>query len=243
VNGGVLNWAVTHAGMVRPHNEDALVCCPQIGLWAVADGAGGHHAGKLASGMIEAALQDIPPELGADELLTQVRLRLSAVHHALRERARRDIGEDGVIASTVVSLIIKDGFFACLWAGDSRAYLLRAGEMRYITRDHSVVQAMVDAGELTPMEAERHPRANIITRAVGSAEPDLALDKVTDRLMPGDRFLLCTDGLCKALSAETMAALAASLNDPAAQLVSAALRAGARDNVTAVVVEYRPADD
>ena len=230
-------WAITHAGTVRPHNEDTLVSRPETGLWAVADGAGGHRSGEVASGMIAAALEGIPPALSAEECLVQVRLRISAVHEALRERAVREGGEGSMIASTVVVLLVRDGHFVCLWAGDSRAYLLRDGAMAPITKDHSLVQAMVDAGQLSAAEAEHHPRANVITRAVGADDPVLELDKVTGRLLPGDRFLLCSDGLTKALGDTAVAAWLADPADPAQRLMDAALAAGARDNVTAVVVD------
>jgi serine/threonine-protein phosphatase Stp1 len=234
---GAVQWALTHTGTIRQYNEDAMVCQPDTGLWAVADGAGGHRTGEVASGMIAAALDGIPAALGAEECLGQVRLRLSAVHEALRERATREGGVGAIIASTVVVLLIRNGHFVCLWAGDSRAYLLRDGVMAPITRDHSLVQALVDAGDLSAAEAENHPQANVITRAVGADDPTLELDKVTGTLAHGDRFLLCSDGLCKTLDADTMASLLADPGDPADRLISAALTAGARDNVTAVVVE------
>jgi len=230
-------WAVTHPGTVRDHNEDVYVNRPDLGLWAVADGAGGHDAGEVASGLIATALDSIPPELSAEETLTQVRMRMAATHAALRERAARQ--GHGVIASTVVVLIARHGHFACLWAGDSRAYLLRDGALARVTRDHSLVQELVDCGEITDAEAENHPRANVITRAVGSEADMVELDKVTDRLVGGDRFLLCSDGLSKELSdAEMREILRADGPELAAErLVEAALARKARDNVTVVVLE------
>src|SRR6185437_16992987 len=176
-------WAVTHPGTVRDHNEDVYVNRPDLGLWAVADGAGGHDAGEVASGLIATALDSIPPELSAEETLTQVRMRMAATHAALRERAARQ--GHGMIASTVVVLIARHGHFACLWAGDSRAYLLRDGALARVTRDHSLVQELVDGGQITDAEAENHPRANIITHAVG-VEDVVELEKVTGRLVAGD---------------------------------------------------------
>jgi serine/threonine protein phosphatase Stp1 len=230
-------WAVTHPGTVRDHNEDVYVNRPDLGLWAVADGAGGHDAGEVASGLIATALDSIPPELSAEETLTQVRMRMAATHAALRERAARQ--GHGMIASTVVVLIARHGHFACLWAGDSRAYLLRDGTLARVTRDHSLVQELVDDGQITDAEAENHPRANVITRAVGSEADMVELDKVTDRLVDGDRFLLCGDGLSKELSdAEMLEILRVDDAEPAAErLVAAALARNARDNVTAVVLE------
>lgn len=229
------DWGVTHPGAVRSYNQDAMVRRPEAGLWAVADGAGGHRTGDIASGMIATALASIPIGLDAAESLSQVRLRLAAVHQALRHRAQLHSGGD-IIASTVVVLLVRDGHFVCLWAGDSRVYLLRGGTLKPITRDHSLVQTLVDSGALSEADAERHPQANVITRAVGSEEEVLDLDKVTGTLVSGDRFLLCSDGLCKTLDLPTLAALTASPADPAQALVEAALAAAARDNVTAVVV-------
>jgi protein phosphatase/serine/threonine-protein phosphatase Stp1 len=230
-------WAVTHPGAVRDHNEDVYVNRPDLGLWAVADGAGGHEAGEVASGLIATALDSIPPELTAEETLTQVRMRMAATHAALRERAARQ--GHGMIASTVVVLIARHGHFACLWAGDSRAYLLRDGALARVTRDHSLVQELVDCGEITDAEAENHPRANVITRAVGAEADMVELDKVTDRLVGGDRFLLCSDGLSKELSDPELAAIlrADGPEVAAERLVEAALERRARDNVTAVVLE------
>jgi serine/threonine-protein phosphatase Stp1 len=139
-----------------------------------------------------------------------------------------------------VVMMARNDHFACLWAGDSRAYLLRAGELQQITRDHSLVQEMVDAGLVRPEDAEKHPRANVITRAVGAAlDGAFEMDKVSDRLLPGDRFLLCSDGLCKTLSALDIATLLASPADvtPPEALIAAALTMNASDNVTAVTVE------
>ncbi len=132
------SWAVTHPGAKRTHNEDAYVDRPDLGMWAVADGAGGHAAGEVASGMIADALQTIPTGLSAAQLLAQVRLEIEQTHLALREEAARR-GPDVLVASTVVVMLARGDHFACLWAGDSRAYLLRDGMFRQITRDHSLV--------------------------------------------------------------------------------------------------------
>jgi serine/threonine protein phosphatase PrpC len=227
--------AATHNGAVRDHNEDRFVARPDIGLWAVADGAGGHQNGELASRMVAEALDAIPPGLRAADLLAQVRLCLQSMHEALREAAER-LDTNATIATTVVVLLAGEAHFACLWAGDSRAYLLRGGTLSQVTRDHSLVQEMVDAGVITADEAEGHPRANVITRAIGVAEDWLDLEKVTDRLLPGDRFLLCSDGLCKSLNAAELAACLATDADPQ-RLLQMALDRQAADNITAVSIE------
>ena len=196
MSGTLVSQAVTHPGAVRPRNEDTFVDRSDIGLWAVADGAGGHGAGDVASAAIAEALVELPAGLNAAELLAQVRLRLSAVHADLKQRAAS--GSRRIIASTVV------------------------------------VQELVESGLIDADDAEAHPQANVITRAVG-ADGELELDKVSARFEPGDLFLLCSDGLFKALpEAEIAACLAAG--EGAEGLLAAALARGARDNVTAVAV-------
>jgi len=231
------SWAASHPGFVRTHNEDAFVDRPDLGVWAVADGAGGHDAGELASGMIVEALSALPPGLGAADALTEIRSRVAAVHERLITEADAR-GPEVIIASTVVILCVRDSHFACLWAGDSRAYLLSDGTLSQITHDHSLVQELVDAGQITPEAAEGHPHANIVTRAVGARETDgFALDKTTDQLRPGERILLCSDGLIKSVPENKFPALLADDGeDPAQRLVAAALANRASDNVTAIVV-------
>ena len=229
-------YGVTHPGAVRQNNEDAFVDRPELGIWAVADGAGGHDAGEVASETVATALQSLPGELTAEELLAKVRECLREANTALQSLANEK-GEGTIVATTVVVLVIRHGHFACLWAGDSRAYLLRNGELLRVTRDHSLVQQLVDAGKITADDAERHPNANIITRAVGVSD-SVELDKVTGPLVEGDRFLLCSDGLPKALEENALAEILAADEPRAAAegLLEAALSHEARDNVTVVVV-------
>ena len=229
----LVSEATTHPGTVRPRNEDAFVDRGDIGLWAVADGAGGHGAGDVASAAVAEALRDLPVGLAAAEMLAQVRLRIDAVHRDLQAKAEA-AGPGRIIATTVVILLARGGHFACLWAGDSRAYLLREGALTRLTRDHSVVQELVEAGLIDDGDAEAHPQANVITRAVG-AQGDLELDKVSARIASGDLFLLCSDGLFKALPEAEMAAVL-SAGGGCDALIAAALAAGARDNVTALSV-------
>jgi protein phosphatase/serine/threonine-protein phosphatase Stp1 len=232
------SWASTHNGAVRTHNEDRFVDLPSCGLWAVADGAGGHDAGEVASGMIADTLSSIPPDLAAAALLSEIRTRIEHTHAALLEAAAQR-GPASVIASTLVVLVARGGHFAVLWAGDSRAYLLRDGALQQISRDHSLVQELVDAGAIRPEDAENHPRANVITRAVGGSGETLELDKVSGPILPGDRFLLCSDGLCKTLHDNELAALLAAdtSRSPSDAMIEAALARNVNDNVTAVVIE------
>lgn len=230
---GLASSFATHPGAVRKRNEDSVVHRPEIGLWAVADGAGGHGAGDVASQAVAAGLGTIPAGLSASELLAEVRLSLAATHAQLQQEAAAD-GGNRIIATTVVALMARHGHFACLWAGDSRAYLLRGGLLQRVTRDHSLVQEMVDQGALSEEEAESHPQANVILRAVG-ASGDLELDKVSGRLAPGDRLMLCSDGLFKTVSEAEIAALLTESREASA-LVDLAVARGARDNVSAVLL-------
>jgi serine/threonine-protein phosphatase Stp1 len=232
----------SHQGAVRRRNEDRFVNRPDLGLWAVADGAGGHQSGDVAAATVADALSAVPSGLGAAELLAEVRLRVARAHARLRAEAARR-GGDAVLATTVVVLLSRGDHYACLWAGDSRAYLLRGGRLVQVTRDHSAVQELLDAGVISPAEARDHPRANVITRAVGAAE-EVVLDKITDRLRAGDRFLLCSDGLSKTLAEDEIASLLAGGAAAARPLIAAALAREADDNVTAVTIEvgYEAAD-
>lgn len=238
LSGRFRSTAATHVGAVRQHNEDRFLNRPDLGLWAVADGAGGHQAGDVAAAIIVELLGSIPADLAGQRMLAEVRERLHRAHRLLgQEAARRGAG--ALVASTVVVLLARNGHFACLWAGDSRAYLLRGGQFAQLTRDHSLVQQMVDAGSITEEEAASHPHANVITRAVGADAEVLELDKVTGTLLPRDRFLLCSDGLSKTLGD---AGIATVLHKPpeitiAERLIGAALELRVNDNVTAITVE------
>jgi serine/threonine protein phosphatase PrpC len=233
-----LSWAATHPGASRTYNEDSFVNRPDLGLWAVADGAGGHQGGQMASSMLRDALDAIDPSLSAAELLAEVRLKVEATHGRLREMAQQQ-GQPIRGASTIVVLLLRDDHFACLWAGDSRSYLFRDGTLRQLTHDHSLVQELVDAGAIRPEDMDNHPQGNVITRAVGADIDDFVLDKASDRFKPGDRFLLCSDGLYKSLQDEEMAGLLMEDKGvpPAEAMIAAALAVNASDNVTAVAVE------
>lgn len=228
--------AATHVGTVRRLNEDAYVNRPDLGLWAVADGAGGHQSGEVASAMVVDALRGIATGLSAGEVLVEVRTRVEDAHARLRaEAAQRGAGV--MLATTVVVLLAREDHFACLWAGDSRAYLLRGTELTEVSRDHSLVQEMIDRGAISAADAEHHPQANVITRAVGADSEVFELEKRTGRLMAGDRLLLCSDGLCKTLPAAQLAELLSGEADAGAErLVAAALAAQVRDNVTAITI-------
>lgn len=231
---GLRHWAASHPGAVRIQNQDSYICRPKLGLFSVADGVGGHFEGDVASTRVVNLLGEISEDVPPSERLAEVRLRLHAAHNMLLELGRIRVPQV-TLATTVVVLMVHGDHFAFLWAGDSRGYLLRDGMLHRLTSDHSVVQELVDSGAITAAEAETHPQGNVITRAVGAGGPELLTDKVLGVAQPADRFLLCSDGLYKALGPDEMVEIMAQDRDVAQMLVAAALARRARDNITAVV--------
>jgi protein phosphatase len=228
--------ARSDAGRVREINEDACLDQPQNGCWAVADGMGGHAVGDLASQLVIDMLGKLPPSNGVKHCIAEARTRLQAANRQLREEAsRRQVQR---IGSTVVVLLACDRFCGYLWAGDSRIYLLRQGQLRQLTRDHSQVEALRQSGYLTAEEARNHPAHHIITRAVGATD-QLDLDEDAVEVADGDVFLLCSDGLSNEVTDDEILATLASVDCRHApdQLVDIALARGGRDNITAVVVQ------
>ena len=225
----------TDVGLRRKVNEDSILVRTERGLWAVADGMGGHEAGDVASGMVTEALHQLPVVYGLEPLVEAAIEELRRVNRQLIELARTG-GHERTIGTTVVALAIANGHFHCFWVGDSRAYRVRDGEIRRISRDHSLVQDLVDAGMLAEDEAERHVDANVITRAVGVAA-DLEVDSSTGDALPGDLFLLASDGLTRVVDDhELVAQLAEKTPDDAADaLIDLVLARGAPDNVSLII--------
>jgi protein phosphatase len=229
----------TDVGCVRQINEDACVEMPDHGIWAVADGMGGHTAGDVASRMIVDALAGIvvPESLAA--LVAAARAELQTVNRQLRdEAAARRVR---TIGSTVAALFASGNQCALLWAGDSRVYRYRDAHLTQLTRDHSQVEELKAQGYLTAEEALDHPAQHLITRAVGAADW-LELDEGRVDVSDGDMFLLCSDGLSNEVDdAGIASALAEGDCSKATEtLVEIALREGGRDNISAIVVR---ADD
>ena len=228
---------VTDPGRRRAVNQDAFLDRPDLGLWAVADGMGGHRDGDRASRMLVEALARLPHPRLLGLAADAVRGALIEVNRLLADESAAD-GRD-VIGSTIVTLIAVGDHCGILWVGDSRAYRLRDGVLVQLSRDHTQVQALVDQGLLPPEQAEHHPYSNVLARAIG-AEAAVAIDSHIEALRAGDRYLLCSDGLDKEVSdAEIATILAEAAPAPAAAaLVNRACEAGGRDNVTAVVVQF-----
>jgi serine/threonine protein phosphatase PrpC len=222
-------------GKVRQHNEDACLDRPDLGLWVVADGMGGHSAGDLASAMIVERLASLRPDRSLSRFVEQVESVLEAVNEELRRLAVTR--EAATIGATVAALLVRGAFAVCAWAGDSRIYRLRNGELDQVTQDHALVADLVDRGVLTVEQAAHHPQSNLVTRAVGAGEA-LKLDLEIMELADGDRFILCSDGLDKEVDDEEIRRLAMDDTglDVADALVELALSRGSRDTVTVVAV-------
>jgi len=228
--------AATHIGLVRKLNEDAYAERSDIGVWVVADGMGGHAAGEVASKAVTDAIVGLAPHDNFDEMLETVKRCLKDTNQRLRKHADA-LALARAPGSTVVVLIINNSQGAVVWAGDSRVYRCRDKQLTQLTRDHSHVQSLVDQGFIKAEEAESHPLANIITRAIGILEP-VDLDSRQFEVLPGDQFVLCSDGLTRMVSNQEIESAMTSLSsDKAVQsLLQSALDNGASDNVTLIHV-------
>lgn len=207
------------------------------GLWAVADGMGGHDAGDVASAKVTEALSRLPVVYNLDDLAQSAITALERVNRELIELASSSNAVRS-IGSTVVGLAIAGGQYRCFWAGDSRAYRVRDGAIVQLSRDHSMVQELVDAGMMEPEDAINHPNANIITRAVGANE-ELRVDLANGDALPGDQFLLASDGLTRMVQDDEIAAVMTACPPSVAadRLVDTVLARGAPDNVAIVIVK------
>jgi protein phosphatase len=232
-----LRWtsaARTDVGLVRSRNEDAWLAQPERGLWAVADGMGGHAFGDVASNKVTEALATVAAPQDMAQFVAAASDRMASANRELRaEAAARSVA---VMGSTVVIMLACGREIACLWAGDSRIYLYRNGRLQQLTRDHSQAEEL-KSRSMAADGAVPAPAANLITRAVGAADA-LELELATLEARDGDMFLLCSDGLSNAVDEPAiMAALAPGDCARSAQtLLEQALANGGRDNITVMAV-------
>jgi PPM family protein phosphatase len=231
----------TDVGLRRPNNEDALLVNPEVGLLAVADGMGGAAAGEVASAIL---IQTAGELLGgsapgsADEAaaLIQDVFRLAnerMIDHVAQHRDHHGMG------CTAEVLVLSEDRYILGHVGDSRTYLLREGEFRQITKDHSLVQQQVDQGLISPAEARKHALKNVVLRALG-ADLELSLDLIRGRVFPNDLFLICSDGLSDMLEDDAIRAVLASrqpLPEMVETLIENAKSAGGKDNITVVLCQ------
>lgn len=229
--------ADTNVGMVRQVNEDAVLSRPEICLWAVADGMGGHAVGDVASRNIKEALERVTCLGSLDQIVEEIEDTLISVNQQILHYSQTVL-DNKIIGSTVVALIIVGKVGVCFWAGDSRLYLYRKGELRQLTRDHSRVEELIQQGALTEEEAKNHAESNVITRAIG-VDGDFCVDVQAFDVQLKDTFLLCSDGLHNMLSREDIILhlTETTLNDKVDSLIENALENGAPDNVSAIVVK------
>lgn len=223
----------TDIGQVREANEDSYLLQPP--LYAVADGMGGHRGGEVASQLALETVETLFHE-GRGTLAEQVQ----QANRAVFARSAEDRDVMGMGTTLTAALIGAEGVHLA-HVGDSRAYLLRAGALRRLTEDHTLVNRMVKAGEITPAEADVHPHRNVLLRALGT-EPDVSVDEQDVGLLEGDRLLLCSDGLTGMVTEDQIQAILEAEPQPqeaAERLVRAANRAGGLDNITVVVLDVR----
>ena len=238
--------ARTDTGRVRKGNEDTLHADANAhrGIFIVADGMGGHAAGEIASEMaVQVVSRDLSDlnDLEIDGAPEQVAEAIRDANRAVFERTRRELEKTGM-GTTVSALLLSDTHYIIGHVGDSRIYLVREGEMKQLTRDHSLVQEQVDAGLLTPEQARRHPQSNVITRCVGMAD-DIEPDVLEGEARMGDCFLLASDGLTGMVEDRRIHQLLTSRAAPARivdALISEANNNGGNDNITAIVVRVLP---
>lgn len=228
--------STTHVGRVRDVNEDSILSLPEAGVWLVADGMGGHAAGDFASQTITETVAALPLGLEPGELMHAVREAINKSHAIIQNEAAENGGK--TIGATVAALILANGHFVSFWAGDSRLYRLRDGAVEILTTDHSIVADLVIAGQMTWDEAEHHPQSNAITRAVGVGD-EFQVDKIRGEVEPGDRFLLCTDGLNKYAGTKTIERILATapIETVVDELLTTALDGGGADNISIIVVD------
>ncbi|NHF73854.1 PP2C family protein-serine/threonine phosphatase [Paracoccus xiamenensis] len=235
--------ALSHQGCVRSHNEDNYVALPELGLWVVADGMGGHEAGDIASDIIVQEMSSLGVAVTASDQRARFLERLDRAHHRIRAHAAEH--DLDTVGTTVAALMVFGAELSCAWAGDSRIYLLRDRVLTAMTRDHSEVATLLAEGTITPEEARSSPRRNVITRAIGigsAPQPEV----VTGVARPGDRFLICSDGLTEHLTDEDLTYVLGAGRDAqqaAEHLVGMTLERGAKDNVTVVVIDAAAAGD
>jgi PPM family protein phosphatase len=225
--------AATDIGRARERNEDSYLA--EEPLFAVADGMGGHRAGDVASALALETLQDIAASGDWDRLVEQVR----KANRAVFDRSTGDRELSGM-GTTLTAALTQARAVRLVHVGDSRAYLLRDGELRLLTEDHTLVQRMVREGRITAEEAGTHPQRSILTRALG-VEEDVPVDEVSVTPRPDDRIVLCTDGLTGMIREASIKEILEGTTDPqeaAEKLVDAANRAGGLDNVTVLVLDF-----
>ncbi|RUP86608.1 Stp1/IreP family PP2C-type Ser/Thr phosphatase [Dermabacter sp. HSID17554] len=229
--------AKTDVGLVRSNNQDSGYAGSH--LLVVADGMGGHAGGDVASSVAVGTLAELETDAPGTDIVAALESAVLDANDAILRRAREEPQLAG-LGTTVTALLRAGNKFALVHIGDSRAYLVRDGQCTQVTKDHTFVQRLIDEGRLTPEEAERHPQRSMIMRVLGDVDADPELDLSLKPAVPGDRWMLCSDGLSGLVSFETISDVLATVEDPeecAEHLVELALKAGGPDNITCVIAD------
>ncbi|MEZ0446430.1 Stp1/IreP family PP2C-type Ser/Thr phosphatase [Cellulomonas sp. ICMP 17802] len=236
--------ARSDVGLVRSNNQDSAYAGPH--LLMVADGMGGHAGGDVASSVAVASFAPLDGEShGPDDALDQLESALAEAREEIIARSDADPELTGM-GTTVLAILRAGNKLAMVHLGDSRGYLMRDGVLTQVTTDHTFVQHLVDIGRITPEEAEHHPQRSVVMRVLGDFDPEVTPDLSVREARPGDRWLLCSDGLSGFVSADTIEETMASIEDVDAcadRLVQLALRAGGGDNITVVLADVIELDD
>jgi serine/threonine protein phosphatase PrpC len=237
----VTSFGKSDTGLVRSENQDVLVIEPELGLFLVADGMGGAASGELASSIFAQAALEVFSALKAhpeQERFDVVQAAFKLAHERIQDHVRKHTGDQGMGCTAELAAFFDES--CCLGhVGDSRTYLLRGDEFKQLTRDHSVVQNQIDRGLITAEQAKSHPVRNVIDRSVG-VEENLAVDLIKGTVLPGDIFLLCTDGLTSMLDdiwIKQVLLTKLNLVQKVNRLIEEANSAGGHDNITVVLCE------
>ena len=229
--------AATDVGLQRNNNEDCYLSCPDLGLWIVADGMGGHAAGEVASAIVA---DTIKREVANGATLPDA---IQTSHREVLSAAANGHGGQGM-GSTVVALQTDGHHYEIAWVGDSRAYLWsnsEASEFAQITTDHSYVQMLYQTGAITEAELDTHPEKNIITQCLGSIELEsVTVDTQEGEWQTGDWIILCSDGLSDAVSSDEISEIlsrSSSTQSATSALIESALANGGKDNITVTIIE------
>jgi protein phosphatase len=229
----------THPGLRRPGNEDSGYV--GVRLLLVADGMGGAAYGEVASAIATHAVRYLDERISPEGVAHDLPAAVEFAEQRLRRAVEQDAALDGM-GTTMTALLLHDDVVALVHVGDSRAYRLRDGVLERVTRDHSVVQLLVELGELTPDQAENHPHRHVIVKALRGEGDAVAADVELLPGVPGDRWLVCSDGLTDVVPGEAIAATLSAAPSPQEAvevLVDAALGAGGPDNITCIVADVR----
>ncbi len=230
--------ARSDVGLVRSNNQDSAYAGPH--LLVVADGMGGAAGGDIASSIVVARLAVLDGEaVGQDDSIDELKAAIADAHREIVARAHNDPELSG-LGTTVTAILRAGNTVAMAHIGDSRCYLLRDGSFEQVTTDHSFVQHLVDTGRLSAADAEHHPKRSMLLRVLGDIDADVPVDISARETRPGDRWLLCSDGLSSVVSRETIEKTVGRVADPADcadELLSLALASGAPDNVTCLVAD------